>query len=795
MPFLRRVMPLLSGPWSAPLGAAILAFALYAPSIGYDLVYDDNGIIAADTRLDEPAFGLECWVASWWPKGSAAPATRPLITFSFWLQNQLHGRDPAWFHAVNVLLYALCCAAVTRLAWRWLAGEGDDSQQMTRAKNPPSHQPSSLEGEGARTLLGAWAVGLIFAVHPIHVEVAANVVGRAEIGAALFIALGLNFWLRWRGAINISRAVILGLMVLLAGFCKEHGYLLAGMYVLLEIVERRREHRPIFSNLPRRMVYVMFVVIAIAAAQRTAMKLNTEIDERAGVSQLDNPMQYASPTERLVTPFMLIGQATKLLAVPFDQSPDYSPRMLMPTRRLDRPRVLIGLAVVGLWCGLTIRAWRRRRMIAGPLLMIPVAWWIPSNTIPLIGTIFGERLLTTLSLFVAIAAAAMVPWDKLRGKNGVMTAITTAAAVAVYLWFQDGYWYPIWTQVGQVGLGVNPVTGVVVPLAVMTLLLIGWVLWAGWATRRGPAVIVVALIGLGYAAATCLYSPTWTDPVTHTTITTVITQPESGRFQGFLASALVRRALSNPQAQDELFDQAEEHAREALRLWPRQGGVYAVLGLVARHRGDEQQARAYFRKSRLAQTEMGLGDYGMFLLGDMPSPAELRQRAEVLEAHLEQHPEDVAARRELAYAWTDLKEYEKALPHYEKLITPQTEETELLDRYLDALLSTGELEKALGVYENWIAVAPDRWSVLYDAAMIAIARREKLDRARQWLERARKLSPGSSQPWAGLAQWHYVKGQIDPAVAAYRQAIRRTSPDDPARAHYQLMIDKILDRG
>ncbi len=815
MPIPRRVREGLIHPWSAALAAAIIGAAVYASSVGYGFVYDDNGIIVADTRLDEPGFGLEAWVAPWWPKGSAAPATRPLITFSFWLQNQLHGREPAWFHAVNVLLYALCCAAVSRLAWRWLAhsplpqvgerataeaqlrraGEGDDSGKTTHSRNSPSPQPSALKGEGNRAGIAAWAVGMLFAVHPIHVEVAANVVGRAEIAAALFIAIGLNLWLRWRADFTWPRAMVLGLVTYLAIASKEQGYFLAFMYLVLEIVERRRERRSLFYPAPWRAALVLIAVGGLAFGQRMVMRELAEIDERAAVSQLDNPLQYTSPAERIVTPFMLIGQAAKLLAVPYDQSPDYSPRMLMPTRRLDRPLVLLGLAVAGLWCWLTVRAWRRRRVIAGPLMMMPFAWLIPSNTVILIGTIFGERLLTTLSIFVPIVIAMMAPWDKLRGRAGWMAVAIAAAAMAVYLYFQDAYWWPIWSQLGEVGLGVDPVARVIIPLIVMAAAIIVWGWWAHLATKQGAAIVLITLMGLGYGAATCLYSPTWSDPDTHVTITAATTQPQSGRFQGFLASALVRRALNHPQAQDELFAQAEHHARLALELWPRQGEVYAVLGLVARHRGDESRARAMFRKARWAESDMGLGDYGMLLLGDLRKLPEVRKRAEELEEHLQWHPDDAAAQRELAFAWTDLKEYEKAIELYEKIVTPTTTEAGLLDRYLDALLSRGELSKAQQVYENWIAAAPDRWTVLFDAAMVALAREVDLDKARQWLERARQLSPGSSQPWAGLAQWHYIKGENEQAVRAYEQAIRRTSPDDPSRAHYRLMIDRILDRG
>src|SRR5207247_10918272 len=70
----------------------------------------------------------------------------------------------AWgFHGVNVLGHAGASTAVALLARRW-AGDA-----------------------------AGWLAGALFAVHPVHVEAVANVVGRAELMAAVFSVLAV--WL------------------------------------------------------------------------------------------------------------------------------------------------------------------------------------------------------------------------------------------------------------------------------------------------------------------------------------------------------------------------------------------------------------------------------------------------------------------------------------------------------------------------------------------------------------------------------------------------------------------------
>src|SRR2546427_1168006 len=66
----------------------------------------------------------------------------------------------AWFHLVNVLWHVATVVAVAALARRW-AGD-----------------------------VAALAAGLLFAVHPVHVEAVANVVGRGGVMAAPFTGVG-----------------------------------------------------------------------------------------------------------------------------------------------------------------------------------------------------------------------------------------------------------------------------------------------------------------------------------------------------------------------------------------------------------------------------------------------------------------------------------------------------------------------------------------------------------------------------------------------------------------------------
>src|SRR6185503_17938531 len=119
--------------------------------------------------------------------------------------------DRPWaFHAVNVLLHGATCAAfwlVARevLASRWAAS-------------------------------GAAAV---YAALPIHTEAVANVVGRAELLAAL--AVFVAWWLAVRpGRDAPRRGLAVGLVVLLGTLSKENAAVAAGLIAASALFLGRR---------------------------------------------------------------------------------------------------------------------------------------------------------------------------------------------------------------------------------------------------------------------------------------------------------------------------------------------------------------------------------------------------------------------------------------------------------------------------------------------------------------------------------------------------------------------------
>ncbi|XP_046890771.1 protein O-mannosyl-transferase TMTC2 [Hypomesus transpacificus] len=155
----------------AELVCSAVALVLYINTLGADFCYDDSRAIKTNQDLLPDTPWINIFYDDFWgtllTHSGSHKSYRPLCTLSFRLNHALGGLEPWGYHLVNVGLHGAVTALFTRLA-------------------------CLLLGEGPWSLLA----GLLFASHPIHTEAVAGIVGRADIGAALFFLLSLLCYVR-----------------------------------------------------------------------------------------------------------------------------------------------------------------------------------------------------------------------------------------------------------------------------------------------------------------------------------------------------------------------------------------------------------------------------------------------------------------------------------------------------------------------------------------------------------------------------------------------------------------------
>ena len=189
-----------------------LAMLVYANSLGNGFAYDDNAII-----LHNPIVTSGDWRAAlaspYHPDAlEGAGLFRPLTSVSFTLEWMVFEEDTLGYHLLNLIAHA----GVSLLVFLFLTN--------------------------MVPVLPALVGGAVFAVHPVHTEAVANIVGRAELYSALFYLGACILYLRgasWRGASRHFRLLAMGGLYALSLSAKEIGVTLPLVLLLLELFRPR----------------------------------------------------------------------------------------------------------------------------------------------------------------------------------------------------------------------------------------------------------------------------------------------------------------------------------------------------------------------------------------------------------------------------------------------------------------------------------------------------------------------------------------------------------------------------
>lgn len=352
----------------AALAVAAVALLVYLPALRNGYALDDSPIIERNPAAQSVGAALRAFDDPYWPPEHEAGLWRPIVILSFAADYQLSGGSTTWLHATNTVLHALVSGLVVV------------------ALAPYATASAALAG------------GLLFAVHPVHVEAVANLVGRAELLAALFLLLAI--WcgraIRERsaaGGATVAHEMLLLLLVALALLCKEHAVIALPLLLLDQEALGRGRLRP-------RMLVLLAVLTGIWLVVRS------RAEGGAGFATLAPTFFGLGAAGRLATMMPVVLVIARLLIWPFDLSADYHPRVIERLTGLT-PAGVAGLVVLIAAVALAVLCWRRRRTVSVGLLIIGLAWAPTSNLLLPTGIVLAERTLYLSSIGLVMVAAGL----------------------------------------------------------------------------------------------------------------------------------------------------------------------------------------------------------------------------------------------------------------------------------------------------------------------------------------------------------------------------------------------------
>jgi protein O-mannosyl-transferase len=368
--------------------------ALYLPTARYDYVQDDRAIIVFNPAAHTPGAALAAFGHPYWPTPAEAGLYRPLTILSFAVDWSVARGSAAWMHVENAVWHGFASLLVVLVVLRWL---------------PPA---------------GAVTAGLLFAVHPVHVEGVANLVSRSEVFAALGM-LGASLCARrrwWTAAI---------LCALLAMFSKERGVVAIAVIALddwLRPADESPYPRPFYAALAVATLGYFFVWLRIGH--------NAAADVAA-------PFIGAGFGARWAIALPALWQATVLLFYPVALSSDYGPQVI-PYRTGLSLAALAGACVVAGIVWVTIAARRRAPAISFALGAAAIAALPTSNLLFPSGIVLSERDLYLPVLIPSALFGAAVVWSSRRWPR--VRAVIAATTVLVLLAARSLERLPAWAD-------------------------------------------------------------------------------------------------------------------------------------------------------------------------------------------------------------------------------------------------------------------------------------------------------------------------------------------------------------
>jgi Tfp pilus assembly protein PilF len=261
---------------------ALLTILIYVPALDNDFVnWDDHDYVYENLHIRSLDFEFLKWIFSTFHMQN----WHPLTWFSHGIDYALWGLNPMGHHLTNIMLHVMNAVLVVILTIR-LINEGQVKRSVT--SSPHENKEASLSA--------ALVTGILFALHPIHVESVAWVSERKDVLCAFFFLLSILFYTNYASAVHKKTTLnyILSLFFfMLALMSKPMAVTLPIVLLILDIYPFERlsvrsaftRHRKVLiEKIPFLMLSCAMTAITVLAQQKEIASFDVTLWERIAVA-------------------------------------------------------------------------------------------------------------------------------------------------------------------------------------------------------------------------------------------------------------------------------------------------------------------------------------------------------------------------------------------------------------------------------------------------------------------------------------------------------------------------------
>lgn len=401
----------------------LLAFVLYANTIGFGYVLDDDVVFLKNKSVQAGTAGIKEILSNSFTYGftglnDRVQSYRPVVLIVYAIEKQMFGNDPQAGHFINVFLFALTCVLLFRFTTRLLT---------------PLSLPVIKTGNWSLPV--SFFVALLFAAHPVHTEAVANIKGRDEIINLLFLLASSHFLLKHVDGSEKKYFILSVVFFFLALLCKEIAVTFLAILPMMIFF---------FRTTPLKKIAIGMISFAGAFILYMLIR-NNVLDGGAGEQKMlvvNNALAAATNgADRVATALLILGKYVQLLFFPHPLSWDYSFNQI-PIVSFSNGQVMLTvaglLAMAGFALYILFRKWKQPQGPMQPVALVSafailyffLTMSVISNIFILIGATMGDRFLFTSSVAFCLA----VPFWLERG--GKMMLISGTAIILLLFSFK-----------------------------------------------------------------------------------------------------------------------------------------------------------------------------------------------------------------------------------------------------------------------------------------------------------------------------------------------------------------------
>jgi len=375
------------------LVATVMTFISYSSSLKGEFVWDDRFLVLDNTYVKNWTEVPNIFITNM-GQGADRPYSywRPLQIFTYVLDYSFWKLNPLGYHLTNVLLHILVAVCLYHFSYILFAD-------------------SAL----------SFIAGIFFVVHPIHTEAVSYISGRADLLSALFVLLGLIFYIEYLKSERMLSYLLMFSCFILALLSKENSLVFPLLVLLYHLFFAKRIKITLF--IPIAAVSLIYIFLRL-----TILK-----------SALLHVYRVSGFFQRIPAFFAAIFNYTRLLLIPVGLHMDYG----TPSFKFTDSEVLIGLFLCILFLGYAFKQRRDNKLIAFSIFWFFITL-IPVSGIYALPFYMAEHFLylPSVGFFLIITYIILRIFSDSKKLKGVATVVICGSGVllTVLCYRQNQYW-------------------------------------------------------------------------------------------------------------------------------------------------------------------------------------------------------------------------------------------------------------------------------------------------------------------------------------------------------------------